>query len=65
LALKLDFNEKLSFEEIIRQLLIQEKVFKSGNINEGYSTESQRRNLSKYKGEHKRLKKQDVKDDFV
>lgn len=67
LAQKLNFNERLSFEEIIRQLLIQEKVFRSGEVDSEAPFESRAQSQSHVgaEGASKRKRRNAAKDDFM
>ena len=66
LAMKLNYDERLSFEEIIRQLLIQEKVFKNGdNISKSSSNVYSQKISEVDDVSSKKSKKSTLKDDFM
>ena len=65
LFLKLDFNEKLSCQEIIRQLLIQEKVFKNGESTVNSQPNLYSQSNLEFDGHSSKRKKTISKDDFM
>jgi predicted nucleic-acid-binding protein len=66
LAQKLNFNERLSFEEIIRQLLIQEKVFKNGEDVTINQSNIYSQSMIEFDGNtSKKKKKTNFKDEFM
>ena len=64
LALKLDFHQKLSFEEILRQLLVQEKEFRYGEKTEKY-TSSENQAAIDFRNNPGNRKKNQFRDEFM
>jgi hypothetical protein len=65
LAGKLNFNERLSYEEIIRQLLIQEKVFKNGEGVPAIDSNVYSQNTMEFDGHNVKKKKKVPTNDFM